>query len=88
MRIYTYVYIYIYIYVCTHLYKYIYIYILSSAHRRPSRSPTLASDPSRCYGMLYHSMLRPISLLTLHPTNIARVKLSGKSPLGLRIPPL
>ena len=32
--------------------------------------------------------IRPISLLTLHPTNIARLKLSGKSPMGLGIPSL
>ena len=33
-------------------------------------------------------ILRPISLLTLHPTNIARLKLSGKHPMGLGIPSL
>ena len=32
--------------------------------------------------------LRPISLLTLHPTNIAQLKLSEKSPMGLGVPPL
>ena len=32
--------------------------------------------------------LRPISLLTLHPAKIAWLKLSGKSPMGLRIPHL
>ena len=31
--------------------------------------------------------VRPISLLTLHPTNIAWLKLSGKFPMDLRIPP-
>ena len=30
----------------------------------------------------------PISLLTLHPTNIAWLKLSGKSPMDMSMPPL
>ena len=32
--------------------------------------------------------VRPISLLTLHPTKIARLKHSGKSPMGLGMSPL
>ena len=31
--------------------------------------------------------VRPILPLTLHPTNIARLKLSGKSPMGLGFHP-
>ena len=37
---------------------------------------------------LVSASLRPISLPTLHPTNIACLRLSGKSPTGLGIPPL
>ena len=40
------------------------------------------------YIYMYIHKVSPISLLTLHPTNIARLKLSGKSPAGLGIPPL
>ena len=48
-----------------------------------SREP-LTDLPAAVVRML----IRPISLLTLHPTNIARLKLSRKSPMDMRIPPL
>ena len=54
------------------------------------------STPSGACGMpivlvnigLAYAYVRPISLLTLHPTHIAWLKLSGKSPMGLGIPPI
>ena len=45
------------------------------------------------YIITYHSIFKymnihPISLLTLHPTNLAWLKLSGKSHMGRQNPPL
>ena len=41
-----------------------------------------------CASCVRQTCIRPIPLLTLCPTNIARLKLSGKSPMDMRIPPL
>ena len=47
---------------------------------RPCCRPPCRWPRSACPGAPAAQPLRPISLLTLHPTNIAGVKLSGRIP--------
>ena len=53
--------------------------------REPGTLPTCLRSPSirRCTCLYMYAF----SILTLHPTNIAWLKLSGNSPMGLIIPP-
>ena len=89
--IYIYTCIYIYIYICVHIYIYIYIYIhiiyVGSSQKCRPQFPTI-SCRCKTHQNEAECAVRPISLLTLHPTNIAWLKLSGKFPMGLGIPPL
>ena len=76
--IYTYTYclslsLYIYIYMCVYIYIYIYIYTY-----RVSLGQTLQ----------FFVLVRPVSLLRIFPTKIRWLKLSGRFPVGMRIPPL
>ena len=50
--------------------------------------PNQVAGIGEAVGSLTSATVRPISLLRLSPTKIARLKPSGKSPMGLRILPL
>ena len=80
-----YIYIYIHIWGIYNIYIYIYIYIygiiLSAVlHSLP--------DPGALNSCMHISPNTPNLPTNIVPTNIARLKLSGKLPRGLEIPPL
>ena len=70
----------LYIYIERERYTHMYYTYSSVVHS--------SADTSAIPGQNVAASVRPISLLTLHPTNIAWVKLSRKSPMDMRIPPL
>ena len=84
----TYVYIYIYIYIlylCIYLYVCIHVYVYAD---RPRRTPPCAST-GKVEGTGEKGERPTPNLPTnIIPTKIAWLKLSGKSPMGLGIPPL
>ena len=63
---------------CVYIYIYIYVYVCIV---------TLTYDIITQHTIIT-VILRPILLPTLHPTDIAGLKLSGKSPMNMGIPPL
>ena len=102
--IYLYIYIYIYIMLYVHIYIYIYthIYIYIHAHTRTYMyihivimillmiMITILMTTITTYGRMAGSQTsgRPNLLTKIIPAKIARLKLSGKFPIALGIPPL
>ena len=97
---YIYIYIYIYVYTYTHIFIWGLYYTSPTII---SEKPLNSLSNNRCIarGLQFESCfairvlfklivgeITPNPPTNIVPTNIARVKLSGKSPMGLGIPPL
>ena len=77
MYVYAYVYMYVCVYACMCTYAYIYIYVYTHI---------VVYEHSIMLGQ--HLITYTPNLPTnVTPTNIARLRLSGKSPMDMRIPP-
>ena len=83
--IYIYSYIYIYIYIYIHIHIYIYIYILATAPQ-----PSAPADDRRRADPWCCRLDRDTPNLPtkISPAKIRRLKLSGKSPVDMRMKPL
>ena len=84
--------VYIYIYICISLSKYVYIYIYTHIHTYSGMVQTSegsVGDPFGSTSIRHASASHTPSLPTnIIPTQIARLELSGKSPMDMGIPPL